>query len=77
MTIGTGVPHLNLGILKAFPVPLPSLEEQSAIADYLSSTDARVDSELRFLKALKDLRSGLLSTLLTGAARVMPVTEAA
>ena len=77
MTIGTGVPHLNLGILRAFPVPVPSHDEQRTIADYISATDARVDSELRSLKALKDLRSGLLSVLLTGEVRVMPDTEAA
>lgn len=75
MTIGTGVPHLNLGILKRFPVPVPSLEEQTTIADYLTSIDARANSERRSLKALTDLRSGLLSVLLSGEVRVVPDTE--
>ena len=53
MTIGTGVPHLNLGILKAFPVPLPPLGEQETIAHYLSAADARIDSELQSLRSLR------------------------
>ena len=77
MTIGTGVPHLNLGILKAFPVPVPSLREQGAIVRYLSGTDARVDSELRSLRPLKDLKSALMAVLLTGELRVTPDTGAA
>ena len=72
MTIGTGVPHLNLGILKAFPVPVPPLEEQTAIAHYLSATDARVDSELQSLRTLKDLKSSLMSVILTGEVQVTP-----
>ena len=75
MTIGTGVPHLNLGILKAFPVPVPPLEEQSAIVDILSATDARFDSELQSLRRLKDLRAALMSVLLTGELRVTPDPE--
>ena len=69
MTIGTGVPHLNLGILRTFPVPVPSLEEQCAIVRHLSSTDARIESELQSLTALRDLRSGLISVLLSGEIR--------
>ncbi len=70
MTIGTGVPHLNLGLLKAFPVPVPSLEEQSAIVQHLSAIDKRIDSEQQSCDALKDLRSGLVSVLLAGELRV-------
>ena len=76
MTIGTGVPHLNLGILRAFPVPVPALEEQRVIVRYLSATDARIDSELRSLRTLKVLKSALMSVLLTGELRVTPDPEA-
>ena len=72
MTIGTGVPHLNLGILRAFPVPVPALEEQRVIVRYLSATDARIDSELRSLRTFKVLKSALMSVLLTGELRVTP-----
>ena len=77
MTIGTGVPHLNLGILKAFPVPVPALEEQRAIVRYLSATDARIDSEAQSLRTLKVLKSSLMSVLLTGELRVTPDPEPA
>ena len=70
MAISTGVPHLNLGLLKAFPVPVPSLEEQSAIVQHLSATDRRIDSEQQSYDALKDLRSGLVPVLLAGELRV-------
>ena len=75
MTIGTGVPHLNLGILRAFPVPVPALEEQRVIVRYLSATDARIDSELRSLRTLKVLKSALMSGLVTGELRVTPDPE--
>lgn len=39
-TLATGVPHINLGILKRVPVPLRSLGEQRRIADMLDKADA-------------------------------------
>ena len=77
MTIGTGVPHLNLWILKGFPVPVPSLDEQSAIVNHVSATDARVESEVLSLRGLTELRTGLMSVLLSGELRVAPDSEAA
>ena len=76
MTVGTGVPHLNLGILKRFPVPLPPVEEQDAIVDCLSAMDTRLDSELQFLRDIKDLKAALMSVLLTGELRVTPTPDA-
>jgi type I restriction enzyme S subunit len=39
-TQATGVPHINLGILKNFAIPLPSLPEQHRIADILDKANA-------------------------------------
>lgn len=39
-TLATGVPHINLSILRRVPVPLPSLTEQRRIADILDKADA-------------------------------------
>lgn len=38
--LATGVPHINLGILKKFPVVLPPLAEQQRIANILDAADA-------------------------------------
>lgn len=38
--LATGVPHINLGILKDFPVLLPTLDEQRRIAAVLDKADA-------------------------------------
>jgi len=39
-TLATGVPHINLSILRRVPVPLPPLPEQRRIADILDKADA-------------------------------------
>lgn len=38
-TLATGVPHINLTILRRVPVPLPPLDEQRRIADILDKAD--------------------------------------
>ncbi len=38
-TLATGVPHINLTILRRMPVPLPTLAEQRRIADVLDRAD--------------------------------------
>ena len=39
-TLATGVPHINLTILRRVPVPLPPLPEQRRIADILDKADS-------------------------------------
>lgn len=39
-TQATGVPHINLGILKRFAVPVPPLDEQRRIAEVLDRAEA-------------------------------------
>ncbi len=69
-TIQTGVPHINLGILREIPVQLPPLAEQRAIAEALSD----VDGLLRALDALiakkRAIKQAAMQQLLTGKTRL-------
>lgn len=71
-TIATGVPHINLGILKKWPIPMPSLAEQEAIVDILEGIEARLMTEAGRSRALSDVKTALMSVLLTGELRVTP-----
>lgn len=41
--IATGVPHINLGILRRLEIPLPSMQTQVMAADVLAALDDRID----------------------------------
>lgn len=41
--VAAGVPHINLGTLRALTVPLPELAEQRRIAELLGRLDDRID----------------------------------
>ena len=51
--IQTGVPHTNLGILRATPVPLPPLAEQRAIAHILGTLDDKIELNHRMNDTLE------------------------
>ena len=53
--IQTGVPHTNLGQLRAHPMRIPSLAEQHAIASVLGSLDDRIEQNRRTAEALERL----------------------
>lgn len=54
-TLATGVPHINLGILKEFPVRAPELPEQRRIAAILDEADALRRKRREALALLDDL----------------------
>ncbi len=70
-TGGGGRGGLNLTIIKAIPIPLPSLEEQTAIASALSDAD----DELTTLEMRRDktraLKQAMMQELLTGRIRLI------
>jgi len=69
--IQTGVPHTNLGILKAYKVPLPPMmAEQRAIATALSDVDALLDGLERIIAKKRDLKQAATQQLLTGQTRL-------
>jgi len=69
-TIQTGVPHINLGILREIPVQLPPLREQRAIAAALSDVDALIGALDKLIAKKRDLRQGAIQRLLSGKQRL-------
>ena len=50
----SGVPHINLGILKDFKITLPRVESQHLIADILSGYDDLIENNQRRMALLED-----------------------
>lgn len=55
-TIGMGIPHVNGEELKNFKLPLPPLEEQVSIANFLDQKTAQIDAAI----AIKEQQIALL-----------------
>jgi type I restriction enzyme S subunit len=68
--IQTGVPHTNLGILKAYNFPAPRLPEQRAIAAALGDVDALLAGLDRLIAKKRDLKQAAMQNLLTGQTRL-------
>ena len=50
----SGVPHINLGVLKAMRIPLPPLASQQRIVETVSAYDDLIDNNRRRIKLLED-----------------------
>jgi type I restriction enzyme S subunit len=72
---GVDQPSLNTFLLREQQVPLPHVEEQLAISGALLQIDKRLQSELEYLDRLTELKSALMSVLLTGEVRVKVAQE--
>ena len=68
--IQTGVPHTNLGILRAYRFPAPPLPEQRAIAAALSDVDALLGGLDRLIAKKRNLKLAAMQQLLTGQTRL-------
>jgi type I restriction enzyme S subunit len=71
----TNLACINATKLKAFPVPLPSLLDQRAIASHLAGVDARLAAEEARQAALERLFQSFLHDLMTGRVRVNHLVE--
>lgn len=65
-------PNVSLANLREFPLPLPSLAEQSEIVGIAASLVESMRLEERALKCLQSLKTALSSSLLSGEIRVIP-----
>lgn len=55
LALSSGVPHINLGILKKFKIPYPPLPIQHKIASILSAYDELIDNNKRRIKLLEEM----------------------
>lgn len=72
--IQTGQPHINLGILREAPTPLPPLPEQKKIAEILSTWDSAIETTVKLLANAKMQKQALMQELLTGKRRLSGFT---
>ena len=73
----TNLASMNSTQLKRLPVPIPRLDEQEQILERLGVLDARLRLEEGCLNRLNDLKSALVSVLLTGELPRHPDAEVA
>ena len=60
-TICTGIPHINLGIFKKFPIVLPSLDHQKKIIDELNDIDKALNEHKSRIADTKRLQKALIN----------------
>lgn len=71
VTLSTTVKHLSHGDIEGIEKPLPTLDEQIAIATFLSDMDAELAAlESRLAKA-RQIKQGMMQELLTGRIRLL------
>jgi len=57
-----GVPHINLGILKAIEIPLPSLMVQKEIAQIIKSLDDKIELNRQINKTLEQIAQAIFKS---------------
>ena len=67
---GAGRLKLNQASLRSIPMAVPSPDEQKEIGKMLAQFDERIEAEARELEKRKQLKSGLMTDLLTGRVSV-------
>ena len=76
-TKGTTYREITLKTLKDVPIPVPTLDEQRTLTRVIDSLAARESTERQWYEQLFQLKSALMSVLLTGQLRVGIDSEAA
>ena len=75
-TIQTGVPHINLGILREMSVLLPPLAEQHAIAEALADVDGLLAALEELIAKKRTVKQAAMQQLLSGKTRLPGFIEA-
>lgn len=75
LRVGSGLPNIQKSDIEAFPVVLPDLVTQTAIARYLNTLREEIDLLGQTVAALKTQKRGLMQKLLTGQWRLTQNTE--
>ena len=70
-TMGTGSKRLHPNELFSTKIPYPSLEEQTAIAEFLQTADKEIELLEKQLTQLELQKKGLMQVLLTGEKRLV------
>lgn len=76
ISTGVGGTQINLSQNKivAYPIAIPPIEEQQAIADYLDEKTAEIDEQIsnidKKIKAYKRLKQSLIDEVVTGKRRI-------
>lgn len=70
-----GQGNLSADIIKKIKISLPTLPEQKAIADCLTTWDKAIESQLLLVKAKETRKKALIQQLLTGKKRLPGFTE--
>ena len=68
---GSNYPAINGGDVKGLQIPMPSIEEQTAIAAVLSDMDAEIAALEARLAKTRALKQGMMQELLTGRTRLV------
>jgi type I restriction enzyme S subunit len=68
--LGSGVGNLNVEVVRQYPIVVPPLPEQRAIATVLSDTDALIESLDRLIAKKQDVKQATMQQLLTGKTRL-------
>ena len=70
MSSGGAQPNISQEIIRAFKIPLPSLQEQQKIAEIFSIIDKKLEIEREEKAKLERIKRGLMDLLLTGKIRI-------
>lgn len=76
LRVGSGLPNIQKSDIEAFPVVLPDIDTQTAIASYLNALREEIELLGQSAAAIKTQKRGLMQKLLTGQWR-LPIPEIA